>query len=115
MERKMQISRPIIKTILETLNEKKAQNIKVFDVKHLTSLCEYIIISSTTNSTHVRSLADDVAKTLKNNGIEYFNIERDIGYTWVVLDCDYFVVNIFHNKAREFYNLEGIWADANEL
>lgn len=109
------MDRDIIKQILKTLDEKKAQNIKIFNVTKLTSLYDYMIIASTSNSTHVRSLTDEVVEKLKKNNLQSFNVEKDDGYTWVILDCGYFVVNIFHNTAREFYNLEGIWADANEL
>ena len=105
----------VIKNISKILDEKKAQNIKIFNVAKLTSLCDYIIIASSSNSNHVRSLTHEVIKILKENNIFSFNLEKDDGYTWVVLDCGYFVINIFHNLTREFYNLEGIWADANEL
>ena len=102
----------LIKIVLNTLEEKKAQDIKAFNVSNLTSLCDYIIIASSSNSTHVKSLTDDVVEVLKINNKIIDNIEKDDNFKWIVLDCKDFIVNIFHNKEREFYNLEGLWSDA---
>ena len=102
----------LIKIVLNKLKEKKAQNIKAFNVSALTNLYDYIIIASSSNSTHVKSLTDDVVEVLKINNKKIDNIEKDNNFKWIVLDCEDFIVNIFHNKEREFYNLEDLWSDA---
>lgn len=102
----------LIKIVLNKLKEKKAQNIKAFNVSALTNLYDYIIIASSSNSTHVKSLTDDVVEVLKINNKTIDNIEKDNNFKWIVLDCEDFIVNIFHNKEREFYNLEDLWSDA---
>ena len=81
----------------------------------MTSLCDYITIASTSNSTHVKSLTEEVIKVLKENNKIIQNVEKDDNFTWIVIDCDDFIINIFHNREREFYNLEELWVDAEEV
>ena len=104
-----------IKIAINCLEEKKAQDIKTLKVKGLTILFDYIIICSTTNTTHVKSLTLELEEVLKKNNKAIKSIERDLNSTWVILDCEDFVVNVFYEPTRKFYNLEGIWPDAPDF
>ena len=104
-----------LKIIVDTLNNKKANNVKALCVKNICSICDYIIIADTTNSTHVKSLVDDLQFVLKLNNIKIKNIEKDENYNWIVIDCIDLIINVFHKNTREFYNLEKIWIDATEV
>ena len=81
-----------IKIAVNCLEEKKAQDIKTLKVKGLTILYDYIIICSTSNTTHVKSLTLELEGVLKKNDKNIKNIETDLNSTWVVLDCEDFVV-----------------------
>ena len=105
----------IIKIVTEKLSEKKATNIKILNLKGLNSIFEYFIIASSSNTTHVKSLTDEIELVLKKNNSAAKHIEKDDNHTWVLLDCVDFVINIFHENTREFYNLDDVWADALEV
>ncbi len=102
-----------IKEIINFLYDKKAMDIKAFNVTNLTPLWDYIIISSTSNTTHVKSLTEDLKDFLGDDLIK--NIEKDDNFNWVVIDCGLFIIHIFHQTTREFYNLESLWSDATQM
>jgi ribosome-associated protein len=102
-----------IKNIVDFLYDKKATDVRIFNVKDLTSICDYIIITSSSNTTHVKSLTEDLKEFLDVNFIK--RIEKDENFNWIVLDCDFLIIHIFHQNTREFYNLESLWSDAQEI
>ena len=105
----------IIKNVVEKLNDKKANNVKAYSLKHLETIFDYFIIASTSNTTHVKSLSAEVELLLKKVNKKISHIEKDLNFNWVLIDCNEIIVNIFNEKTREFYNLESLWADALEL
>ncbi len=105
----------ILKILTDTLNNKKAADIKTFDVRNLTPLYDYMLIASTSNSNHVKSLISHINDVLKQYKKDIKNIEKDDSYNWVVVDCNDFIIHIFLESTRKFYNLENIWADANKV
>ena len=108
-------TKEIIKNVVEKLNEKKANNVKAYSLKHLDAIFDYFIIASTSNTTHVKSLSAEVEILLKKINKKISHIETDLNFNWVLIDCDEIIINIFNEKTREFYNLESLWADALEI
>ena len=105
----------ILKKIINTLNNKKAINIKVFYVGLLTPFFDYILIASGANIIHSKSLMLSLEEILIKNNKKIKNIESDKNYKWIIIDCGDILINIFDETTRTFYNLENIWADAKEL
>ena len=105
----------IIKNVVKKLNEKKANNVKAYSLKHLDTIFDYFIITSTSNTTHVKSLSAEVEILLKKINKNISHIETDLNNNWVLIDCNEIIINIFNEKTREFYNLESLWADALEI
>ncbi len=104
----------IYKTAANALNLKKARELKVLKISDLTVLCEYFVIATATSSTHVRALADEVEVKLKEIGATPHHIEgKTTG--WIVLDYSSVIVHIFTPNEREFYSLDRMWSDADEL
>jgi len=104
----------LTEAILEGIQNLKGKNITLIDLEsmHHTE-CSYFIICHGTSSTHVDSIAKSVESTVKEN-LETDVWHRD-GYRnsiWILLDYGDIMVHVFQEKAREFYNLEGLWADA---
>jgi len=98
--------------IVEVLEDKKARGIIAIDVENVTILADYFIICSGTSTTHIRALADDVEKSLRENHGE--TIKRREGYNsarWILLDYGDVVVHIFHEEDRRFYDIERLWSD----
>jgi len=101
-----------IRQIVETLQEKKALDILLMDLRSLTDTADYFILCSGTSDQHVRSLASDLAEKLKEIDDPPWHIEGYSTRRWVLIDCVDIVVHIFRQEAREFYALERLWGDA---
>ncbi|HKM31945.1 MAG TPA: ribosome silencing factor [Oscillospiraceae bacterium] len=104
-----------IKTIVQTLDSKKAKDIKVIGVGDLTIIADYFIIASGTSSTQVKALADEVEFALKQNDELTSRIEGYQGANWIVLDYSDIVVHVFHTETRNFYSLERLWQDGEQI
>ena len=107
-------AKEILRIAANALNEKKAQNLAALKVDDLTVLTEYFLMATATSTTHVRALADEVEFKLSEAGLEPHHIEgRSTG--WVLLDYNSIIVHVFNKEAREFYNLDKMWNDAEEI
>lgn len=93
--------------------EKKANEIKILDLRPLTTLTDFFVICSADSTTQVKAIAENIADKLKfEYGENPINIEGFNNLTWVLLDYVDFVVHIFQKKQREFFSLERLWQDA---
>lgn len=101
------------KKIAEVLDNKKAQDVKVLKVEDLTFVTEYFVIATGTSSTQVRSLAEEVEFQLKGLGLQG-HLEGKAS-DWYLIDLGSVICHIFEPSAREYYNLERLWADAEEI
>ena len=107
-------SQNIINIAANALNNKKARGLKVLKIDALTTLADYFVIATATSSTHVRALADEVEEKLKESGVEPHHIEgKTTG--WIALDYTSVIVHVFTPDQREFYNLDSMWIDAEEV
>ena len=96
------------------VDNKKAEEIKVIKISELTVMSDYFIIANGTSNTHVRALAEEVEAELSDAGVEPRNIEgRSTG--WILLDYSDVVVHVFTPRDREYYNLERLWQDGEEV
>ncbi len=104
----------ILKVAANALNNKKARQLKVLKIDDLTAIADYFVIATATSSTHVRALADEVEEKLKEQSVEPHHIEgKSTG--WIVLDYNSVIVHVFTPDQREFYNLDSMWSDAEEI
>lgn len=104
----------ILDIAANALNEKKATNLAALKVDDLTVLAEYFLLATASSSTHVRALADEVEFKLSEQGVEPHHIEgKSTG--WVLLDYGSVIVHVFNKEAREFYNLDKMWADGTVI
>lgn len=105
----------IAKNAARLLDEKKAENISVIKIEDISSLADYFVIANGRGSTHVRSLADEVEEKLKQRGVEPMRIEGYRSDNWVLMDYTNVVVHIFTQEARDFYDLDRLWADGAKV
>lgn len=105
----------LVKQIVKILDDKKAEDIKITKISDLTILGDYLIIADCSNTTHVRSLVDEVEYQTKQLGRAPSRIEKDTSSNWIILDYDQVIVNIFYKETREYYNLERLWIDGEQL
>ena len=103
-----------VEKIVKVLDNKKAEEIKVIKISELTVMSDYFIIANGTSNTHVRALAEEVEAELSEAGVEPRNIEgRSTG--WILLDYNDVVVHVFTPRDRDYYNLERLWQDGEEV
>ena len=93
----------VLKTIVKTLDSKKAEDIDVIGIRDLTIIADYFVIATGTNVTHTKSLADEVEFQLKGAGIVPTRTEGYNGANWILLDYSDIVVHIFYKETRNYY------------
>ena len=99
----------------EVCDEKKAKEIIVLDVRKITSISDYFIVCSTSNERQARAIADDLRVRMKDLGKREMGVEGIDDARWVLQDFGDIVLHIFHESQREFYDIEGLWADAKQV
>lgn len=106
----------IIKNIVSTLDNKKAEDIRVIGIRDLTIIADYFVIANGTSTTHTKSLADEVEFQVKKKlGINPTRVEGHNGGNWIVLDYSEIIVHIFYKDTRDIYSLERLWADGENI
>ena len=105
-----------VKLVLRYASEKKAVNLTVLDLREIASFTEFFIVAGGTNQRQVQAIADEIQEQLKKQlGERPIRIEGYNTAEWVLMDYGDFVVHIFEQKAREFYDLERLWRDARKV
>ena len=101
--------------VTKALDSKKGMNIKLLRIDHVSSLADYFLICTGTSNTHVKTLCDYAEFTMDNLGEKLLGREGHRGNSWELLDYGSVVVHVFTEEAREFYALERLWADAEQV
>jgi len=96
--------------IVAALEDVKAQDIVILDVRKMTSVTDYMIVASGTSNRHVKALIENVADRTREAGHRYIGIEGEEGGEWVLLDLQDALVHVMQPKVRAFYNLEKLWS-----
>lgn len=102
--------------ICKLLSSKKAKGIVYIAVENKTSLCDYFVVAGGTSKTHVKSLAENLEEMLEKQ--HCLTPRRSDGLRegrWAVLDYADVIVHIFGDEERDFYNLERLWEDGENL
>jgi ribosome-associated protein len=95
--------------ILGALDDMKALEVKVLDVRGLTDIADYMVIASGTSDRHVRSVAQRVVEKTKEAGYRPHGCEGLKDADWVLIDLHEMIVHIMLPRVREFYGLEKLW------
>lgn len=103
------------KFCLKIIQERKAVQPMLLNVKKLTSITDYFLITSGSSTRQVQAIARHLQKELRDVGFRPLGMEGEQEGKWVLLDYDDVVIHIFYQPVREFYNLEGLWAEATEV
>lgn len=103
----------LAKKILTVLDDRKAEDILLLNVNHLTIIADYFVICSGRSTVQVRALCDEVDEKLSAQGIEPTRTDGREEARWIVLDYGSVVVHIFGEQEREFYRLERLWTDGS--
>ena len=99
----------LLDIVLTSLNDGKAIDVDLYDVKKLTSMSDYILIASGRSRRQVSALADKLIRTVKENKFETLGVEGKNEGEWVLVDLGDIIVHIMHPSSREYYQLEKLW------
>jgi ribosome-associated protein len=100
---------------LTPIFERRAKSITALDVRKMTSYTDMIIIVEGASGRQVTSLAEHVIKAMKKENIKVLGMEGIKGGEWALLDYGHIIIHVFESKAKDFYDLEGLWSDAPRI
>jgi len=100
---------PLQEVVTTALDDMKAANVKVMDVRGLTDIADTMIIASGTSDRHVRSIAERVVEKAKAAGYRPYGVEGARDGEWVLVDLQDIVLHVMLPRVREFYGLERLW------
>ncbi len=99
-----------IKELVQYVDQKKGTEIIIFDVRGISPITDYLILTTGLSEIHNRTIAEHIMQHERPNHVEGYEIGQ-----WILLDYFDAIVHIFSNEAREFYGLERLWGDAPQL
>jgi len=94
---------------IQTLEDAKAQDITTIDLEGKSSIGDYMVVASGRSNRHVGAIADQLSRTLKEQGHGRARIEGQDNCDWVLIDAGNIIIHVFRPEVREFYNIEKMW------
>lgn len=95
--------------------EKKALDLTVLDLRDIASFTDFFVIATGTNKRQVQAISDEVVEQLKRHGTRAARVEGYQTAEWILVDYGDFVVHVFDDKARRFYDLERLWRESKRV
>lgn len=105
----------LVESIVKAIDDKRAQDIVVLDMKGISIMSDYNIITHASNSRLINAIADAVVETGRENGYEVDSIEGKQAGNWLLVDLGSVIVHIFSPEERNHYQLEGLWSEAKNV
>lgn len=100
---------------LQAASDKKALDLVVLDLREIASFTDYFVIASGNNERQVQAISDEVFEKLKKSGTAAARVEGYKSAEWILLDYGDFIVHVFSDKARKFYDLERLWRESKRI
>jgi ribosome-associated protein len=100
---------------IQAVSGKKAIDLVVLDVRELSSIADVFIICSGRSNRQVVAIAEHIQVDLKKHGITPLSVEGKKEGHWVLLDYGHVIIHVFYEPVRSFYDLEGLWIDAERI
>lgn len=104
-----------LSTIVKSAEDKKAFDIKILKISELTSIADYFVIASGNSQRQAMAISDAIEEKMHLNGFELRHKEGYNTGNWILLDYGDIIVHVFYKEDRDFYNLERLWADAENV
>ena len=108
-------AKEMAKLAIKSLEDKKAEDIKVIDISDISTIADYFIIASGKNRSQIQAMCDNVEETMGRAGVSMKQTEGYKNANWILMDYGDIIVHIFDTENRLFYDLERIWRDGKEI
>lgn len=106
---------PHLEQAVRAAQDRKAVDLSILSLKSVCSFTDFFVICSGTSTRHTRAISDGVHEALKKSGLAPAHVEGYSQAEWILLDYLNFVVHIFTDRARRFYDLERLWKKASRV
>lgn len=107
--------RELADAIVKILDDKKARDIKLLKFKEGSDLTDYFVICTGTSNTQIKGLAGEVEYRMGEAGVSPLHVDGFDSGMWIAMDYAHVIVHIFHKTERDFYKLEKLWNDSEEI
>ncbi len=107
-------SRKLVQKAIEILEDKKAKDVVLLNLKKIFPIIDYFVICTGDSSLHMKGIAQALEQELEEKGIKQLNRRHFGDKLWILLDFGPLVVHIFSKSGRDFYQLERLWTDAGK-
>lgn len=107
--------RELADAIVHILDEKKARDIKLLKLSEGNDLTDYFVLCTGTSNTQIKGFAGELEYKLGEAGVHPFHVDGFESGMWIAMDFAHVIVHIFHKNERDFYKLEKLWNDAEEI
>ena len=108
-------SKEMLKVIIDALQDKKAEDIRVIDISNVSVIADYFVIASGSNTNQIQAMVDNVEEEMFKAGFDDPKVEGYNTASWILLDYKDVIVLVFSEDDRAFYNIERIWRDGKEV
>jgi len=105
----------LVRMCCRALDEKKAADLRVLDVRELSSITDYLVIGTATSEPHVRALRVELEKTLDSVKTHIIGVESASESGWAVMDAFDVMIHVFTAETRSRYKLENLWRDGDDI
>ena len=99
----------VVGAVLEILEEKKTRDITVVNIQEVMPIADYFIIATIDSFPQARSIIAEIDKQVKQYGLTQIKRKNIPQKDWILLDYNDFILHLFNDETREYYNLEGLW------
>lgn len=105
----------MLETVVEACEDRKAERCTVLSMQDVTPVADYYVICHGNNERQVQAIARSVKNALEEKGIDVKRMEGFEQARWILIDAGDIICHVFHKDERDYYNLERLWGDADEV
>jgi len=102
-------------TAVRAIDSRKGSDIRVLDLRDITSFADFFVIATGSNPRQIQAIAEEVQKRLKEHGERAISVEGINNAEWILADYGDFIVHVFSPQSRQYYDLERLWRHAREV
>ncbi len=110
-----EISKEMARLAYDSMDNKKAEDIRVIMIGDVSTIADYFVICSGNSTPHTDAIVDEVERTLGENGFKPKRIEGNRNCGWILMDYGDIIVHVFSNDDRLYYDIERIWRDGKVI